>query len=115
MARVMRSRWTLVLVSFALGIVIGVAFSYPGGDLPRNTRSAYAAGGVVESPIEPATDRYVYYPGTEELRRGEIRVICCGSGMPAARHGQAACSWLMECGNGEKLIFTLQHRRLAKS
>ena len=64
-------------------------------------------GGVVTSPTGIAPDRYVYYPGTEELNKDEIRVICCGSGMPAARHGQAACCWLMECGNGDKFLFDL--------
>ena len=64
-------------------------------------------GGVVKSPTGIAPDRYVYYPGTEELKKDEIRVVCCGSGMPAARHGQAACCWLMECGNGDKFLFDL--------
>jgi len=43
----------------------------------------------------------VYYPGTEGLRPDEIRVTCCGSGLPAARRGSAAICWLIECGNGE--------------
>lgn len=70
-------------------------------------RTPSPAGGVVTSPTGVAPDRYVYYPGTEQLRQDEIRVVCCGSGMPAARHGQAACCWLMEFGNGDKFIFDL--------
>ena len=65
------------------------------------------AGGVVKSPTGIAPDRYVYYPGTEELKKDEIRIICCGSGMPAARHAQAATCFLMECGNGDKFLFDL--------
>ena len=51
---------------------------------------AEAAGGVVQSPTDAAPDRYVYYPGTEDLGSEEIRVIACGTGLPAARRSQAA-------------------------
>jgi ribonuclease Z len=54
-----------------------------------------------------APDRYVYYPGTEALAKQEIRVTACGTGMPAARHAQAATCFLMEFGNGDKLIFDI--------
>ncbi len=66
-----------------------------------------AAGGVVKDPAGIAPDRYVYYPGTEALKKKEIRVTACGTGMPAARHKQAATCFLMEFGNGEKLIFDI--------
>ncbi len=68
---------------------------------------AMAAGGVVTSPTGVAPDRYVYYPGTEKLAKKEIRVTACGTGMPAARHNQAATCFLMEFGNGDKLIFDI--------
>lgn len=66
-----------------------------------------SAGGKVESPTGVAPDRYVYYPGTEELQADEIRIIACGTGMPAARRGQAASSWVFELGNGDKFLFDL--------
>ena len=68
---------------------------------------AEAAGGVVKGPNKVAPDRYVYYPGTEKLRKGEVRVIACGTGMPDQRRLQASASFLFEFGNGEKLIFDL--------
>ncbi len=68
---------------------------------------AYAAGGAVKSPTGIAPDRYVYYPGTEALQKDEIRVIACGTGMPAARRGQAATCFLVETGNGDKFIFDI--------
>jgi ribonuclease Z len=68
---------------------------------------AEAAGGVVKSPTGEAPDRYLYYPGTEKLRKDEIRILCCGSGLPAARRGQAATCWLMELGNGDKFLFDI--------
>ena len=47
--------------------------------------TVFAAGGVVKSPTGEAPDRYVYYPGTEALKKDEIRLIACGTGLPAAR------------------------------
>ncbi len=66
-----------------------------------------AAGGVVTDPAGVAPDRYVYYPGTEPLSEDEIRLTACGTGMPAARHKQAATCFLAEFGNGDKLIFDI--------
>ncbi len=69
--------------------------------------SVWGAGDTVTDPTGVAPGRYVYYPGTEPLDEKEIRVIACGTGMPAARHGQAATCFLMEFGNGDKLIFDI--------
>ena len=88
----------------AVGIAIGLVFSERRGFL---TGSAYAAGGKVKSPTSAAPDRYAYYPGTEELGADEMRVVACGTGMPAARHGQAATSFLVELGNGDKFLFDI--------
>jgi len=63
------------------------------------------AGGVVKSPTGIAPDRYVYYPGTEALDKDEIRLIACGTGLPAARRDQAATCFLAELGNGDKFLF----------
>jgi ribonuclease Z len=62
------------------------------------------AGGKVTSPTGTAPDRYVYYPGTEELGADEIRVIACGTGMPTARRAQMASAFVVELGNGDKFI-----------
>ena len=65
------------------------------------------AGGVVDNPNGVAPDRYVYYPGTEILAEDEIRVIACGTGLPAARRSQAATCFLIEAGNGDKFLFDI--------
>jgi len=65
----------------------------------------FAAGGVVDSPTGVAPARYVYYPGTEALKKDEIRLIACGTGLPSARRDQAATCFLVEVGNGDKFLF----------
>jgi ribonuclease Z len=69
--------------------------------------TVFAAGGTVKSRTGIAPDRYVYFPGTEELSKGEIRLIACGTGLPAARRDQAATCWLVELGNGDKFFFDI--------
>jgi ribonuclease Z len=59
------------------------------------------------SPTKPYPIHNVYYPGTEELKPDEMRVIALGSGMPMPRRKQAAASFLIELGNGDKFIFDM--------
>ena len=65
------------------------------------------SSGRVSGPNAVAPDRYVYYPGTEVLEKGEVRVIACGTGIPDQRIAQASACFLFEFGNGEKLLFDL--------
>ena len=58
----------------------------------------------------------VYYPGTEELKPDEMRVVACGTGMASPRPKQAAACWLIELGNGDKFLFDIgagSHERIA--
>ena len=89
----------VTVLAIAVGYFVGVGLQEQG--------SAEAAGGKVGDPNGVAPDRYVYYPGTEALGVDEMRIIACGTGMPAARRGQAASCWLFEFGNGDKFIFDL--------
>jgi len=67
------------------------------------------AGDKVTSPTGTAPGRYVYYPGTEALEPDEIRITACGTGLPAARRGQAASCFLFELGNGDKFFLGHLH------
>jgi ribonuclease Z len=69
--------------------------------------SAWSQSGNISGPNVVAPDRYIYYPGTEVLAEGEVRVIACGTGMPDQRIAQASACFLFEFGNGDKLIFDL--------
>jgi ribonuclease Z len=75
-------------------------------------KNAYAAGGDeyssnVKSPTGTMSPRSMYFPGTEKLAPNEMRIISCGTGMPAARRSQAATCWLLELGNGDKFLFDI--------
>ncbi len=69
--------------------------------------ATWSQSGTVSGPNVVAPDRYIYYPGTEVLAEGEVRVIACGTGMPDQRIAQASACFLFEFGNGDKLIFDL--------
>ena len=52
-----------------------------------------------------AREMDVYYPGTEELKTDEMRVVACGTGMPSPRPKQAAACWLVELGEWRQVSF----------
>ena len=64
-------------------------------------------GAMLTDPTGTVTNPFQFYPGTEALDPDEIRVTACGTGMPAARRGQAAACWVVELGNGDKFLFDL--------
>ena len=100
-------------VGLVLFVVFAVAAFYTSGSLDSmNGKTLLGpveaqAAGVVKTATGEAPDRYVYYPGTEELGKDEIRLISLGTGMPAARRSQAATCWLVELGNGDKFLFDI--------
>ena len=63
----------------------------------------------MDSFADETTDgpRTYYYPGTEQLAADEMRVIALGSGLPNINKAQAATSFLVELGNGDKFIFDI--------
>jgi hypothetical protein len=74
--------------AFAVAAVLGVGIaigSYLADSENSVIPAANAAGGEVDSPVGVAPDRYVYYPGTEEIGKDEIRLIAAGTGMPRVR------------------------------
>ena len=101
--------FTFCLVIIATVTVIHDAGLFNGlsGQKVVLINEAKASGGAVKDPAGVAPDRYVYYPGTEALGEAEIRVIACGTGMPAARRGEAATCFLVELGNGDKFFFDI--------
>ena len=99
-----RQRNIITLGALAVTLALGMYLGRSGTPL---INSAEAAGGKVLTPTGEAPERYAYYPGTEELGQDEIRIVACGTGMPSARRSQAATCFLVELGNGEKLLFDI--------
>ena len=62
---------------------------------------------ATKSPIKRTTDLDMYFPGTEDLTANDMRVVSCGTWMPAQRKAQAATCWLVELGNGDKFLFDI--------
>ena len=106
---------TFIGITFVCTIFLIGWYSGKEGRELRLIDTAEAAGGKVKSPTGIAPDRYAYYPGTEELAKDEIRVIACGTGLPAARRGQAATCFLIEAGNGEKFLFDIETNDVDKN
>ena len=85
-------------VGFILGFMaaIGlVGLVLAGSHLDRGAQAQNKASAADQKPVEwsptkPYPEHHVYYPGTEELKADEMRVIVCGSGMPLPRLKQAA-------------------------
>jgi ribonuclease Z len=110
------SIWTLTaifaasLAAFATSLSVNrTAEAEPGLAL-----SASAA--AVRTPTGAVPELDVYYPGTEELKPDEMRIVALGTGMPSVRPKQAAACWLAELGNGDKFLFDIGsgcHERLA--
>lgn len=99
----MRSSGTLTLIAavFAAGTVAGMMITEA-----RSTAHAQQDADAAPSPVEPRP-RDVYYPNSEKLAPGEMRVVACGTGMPTTRAAQAAACFLVELGNGDKFLFDI--------
>jgi ribonuclease Z len=100
-----------VIIIVAVTSVLVLTFALGRSDLLKN-RSLGIAGAIsaqetdepLISPIE-ARERDFYAPNSETLKPDEMRIIAAGTGMPTPRPAQAAASFLVELGNGDKFLF----------
>ena len=100
----MKSKIGLTFLTFSAGFAVCAAL------LVLTAATWSPTKGVPESLQD------VYYPGSEDLKPDEMRVVALGTGMPSARPKQAAACWLVELGNGDKFLFDLGsgcHERIA--
>lgn len=106
-----KSTALVVLILIFVAGTIAYLTGYDDGSNGREPTVANQANaneaGAGWSPTGIYPDHEVYFPGTEALGPDEIRVIACGSGMPMPRSKQAAACFLLEFGNGDKLILDL--------
>ena len=80
-------------------------FSYE--QLGVSVRAAQATTKSVPSPVKATENRDAYFPTTEDLDPDEMRIISLGTAMPFQRPAQAAPSFLVELGNGDKFLFDI--------
>ena len=104
----MFSKKALIATLAAAGLLGAAALTLDIDIRLKGARAAPATSSSGEwSPTKPYPSHDVYYPGTEELKPDEMRVIACGSGMPMPRLKQATACFLIELGNGDKFIFDM--------
>ncbi|MGI9483372.1 MAG: guanitoxin biosynthesis MBL fold metallo-hydrolase GntH, partial [Hyphomicrobiales bacterium] len=110
-----KSRLLALLSSFVVVGLLGFAFgsgkigvSDVTQFVPQaDAQSAQVAKREEWSRTKPYPRHDVYFPGSEELKPDEMRIIACGTGMPTPRLKQAAACFLVELGNGDKFIFDM--------
>ena len=114
--RKMKILGVAVVSCLAIGFVAG-RWSDGNGQQASAQRAAASTGKPARiSPTKALADRDMYFPGTEDLARDEMRVTALGTGMPTARPKQAAACFLVELGNGDKFLFDIgsgSHERIA--
>lgn len=98
-------------VTLALGVLVGVALCLTalrfGGERVTSARAEDESQAPAPSPVKATADRDAYYPATEDLAPNEMRIISLGTAMPFSRPAQAAPSFLVELGNGDKFLFDI--------
>jgi ribonuclease Z len=130
MTRINQAGTPVVMVVLIVGIVgYFLGSSRPGQERQSLLNAAHAEAPAATTSAQDTTTsnqvgtwsptkRYpthnVYYPGTEELKPDEMRVIALGTGMPMPRLKQAAACFLIELGNGDKFIFDMGNGSLER-
>ncbi len=100
------NRQKLISSTFAgTAIICAVIMSGILTNVSSNT--AHAATPAGPSPVKATQNRDAYFPGTEDLQPNEMRIISLGTAMPFQRPAQAAPSFLVELGNGDKFLFDI--------
>jgi len=92
----MRQRNSTILITLAIGAIFVVAF---GMDNLGNAQSA-----ALQDTTAKKYSRS-FFPNTEQLAANEMRITALGTGMPNIAYDQAAASFLVELGNGDKFLF----------
>lgn len=99
------SKLIIGAISIVAVILSTAFFSGLSMDFSYNSAVADVSSGL--SPVKAMPARDAYFPGTEDLGPNEMRVISLGTAMPFQRPAQAAPSFLVELGNGDKFLFDM--------
>jgi ribonuclease Z len=97
---------TLVFPFVAI-LILGVVATFTINNTDVSVSTSQAGAMKDLSPVKAIPNRDAYFPGTEDLGPNEMRVISLGTAMPFQRPAQAAPSFLVELGNGDKFLFDI--------
>jgi ribonuclease Z len=94
---------SVLITPLALALVLGAAFS---GQIATAASPQDALpSGRTASPIIDGNYPSSYFPNTELLGAGEMRITALGTGMPNQTRAAVSISFLVELGNGDKFLF----------
>ena len=93
-----KTAWNVLLV---VSGAIGSIMTDPGHAASTDNVPIGRVPTVIVDGQYPAS----YFPNTELLGAGEMRIIALGTGMPNPTRAAAAISFLVELGNGDKFLF----------
>jgi ribonuclease Z len=96
----------LVYASIAWVVIVAVMIM-SNVNVNLSFKTAEADARYEPSPVKATPNRDAYFPTTEDLGPDEMRIISLGTAMPFSRPAQAAPSFLVELGNGDKFLFDM--------
>ena len=102
----MKKITTVVFPIIAI-LILGAIAIFPNININLSVSTSQAGISKGLSPVKAMPNRDAYFPGTEDLGPNEMRVISLGTAMPFQRPAQAAPSFLVELGNGDKFLFDI--------
>ncbi len=114
---------TALIVPLAVGVVIGIAITINLGSqawAEEDEQADSAAVAIDDLPLGRQATAIIdgqypasYFPNTELLGPGEMRITALGTGMPNQTRAAVSISYLVELGNGDKFLFDLGSGMLA--
>ena len=97
-----KSTWTALLVAgAAIGVIISATVGHQ-AQAKDNESPGRTPVAIVDGQY-PAS----YFPNTELLGTGEMRITALGTGMPNQTKAAVSISYLVELGNGDKFLFDI--------
>lgn len=92
----------LVILLFCLGCLHYTALAKP-----DKVDGVNVPSGRIPQDIKNNKYPRTFYPNTEKLGKGEMRITALGTGMPTQTPSNKSASFLVELGNGDKFLFDL--------
>jgi ribonuclease Z len=99
-----------IIIVLVIGVIIGFFITARLDYQPwanAATPTANVPLGRTPGPIVDGQYPASYFPNTELLGAGEMRIIALGTGMPNQTKAAVSIAYLVELGNGDKFLFDM--------